>query len=485
MLRSSALRKFSNVFYYVSAVMILLFIFYIGFLMIGINKISAYPDATAKAWIFGACDAGLLQFNSYIRRNFKMIHKVCGYLYYSMAIVSIISLLPLCYGGPSDCLFVGPIWLWANYISYKAIINGDVSLHRRMNLRAFGFANAVIWMRPVVAALAQHSLNPEEERKQIGEAMKLVLWFVWALEIICMEYYLYLMDTARVASISLLTGTPLGHTTESGTSAAFFSGKIPFHSVTVQSSEKLTSSVMRLILSVSEKGSFLVTEPGCHIALRATNQVTKKSIIRSYTPITRRHHMESGFIELVIRLVPNGSMSTILKDTSSYTFSVAASSQNEGFVYKPNQSDVLVLVGSGTGITPLINVARAVLQNTRDQTRVKVMFYVRGREDLFLESELKELGEIANHPNNSDDSGAEMDVVGRLVAQTRFSYQIVYHTEMGGVSAAESILQEVNASKESARVVLSGPDRFTKRLDRELKKAKKGLDVFLFGVSDR
>ncbi|ORY48471.1 hypothetical protein BCR33DRAFT_630535, partial [Rhizoclosmatium globosum] len=133
---------------------------------------------------------------------------------------------------------------------------------------------------------------------------------------------------------------------------------------------------------------------GQHIALRA--ETKENAIIRNYTPATTYSDMQAGRIDLIVRLVPNGVMSTILQNVEhapSVKFSISLC--HDGFGYTANKVSALILVGSGTGITPLINIARAVLTNPNDQTRVKLVFKVRDEKDVFIEDEIRGLERVA------------------------------------------------------------------------------------------
>ncbi|TPX65161.1 hypothetical protein CcCBS67573_g08205 [Chytriomyces confervae] len=469
---------FSRAVYWFSVAITLYFIFFYVILYRTIkDKVSNYPSPTARVGFYSHASigslfflSGLIQFNSTLRRKYKTLHKISGYFYFTLSILSILSLIPILVGGSETGMsawlvvtLTGPLWLWANYLSYKAIINGDVTLHRRMNIRAFGFANSIIWMRPVVSILAAPwtVTSIDQVQPRIAEALKGGMWFTFLVEIMAVELFLYFEDNARA---SLVTSAGIPFLTSQEKSMINLFDKNPFTSAKVSRIEMLSKSVLRIVFHL--EGKAIITGPGEHISLRA--KVNGKTTTRNYTPITTRSNMEAGLVELVIRLVPNGAMSSILQssitnDTTKELPAFQISHCLEGFDYQVNQHSVLLMAASGTGITPMINIARYILKNPVDKTRIHLIFSVRNAEDAFLEDILKELVQTAT--------------------PSRFSYEIKYFLD-GEVVTAESI-RSYTINKESYHILLSGPERFMVPLEARLSALDKTVPVFSFGISDR
>ncbi|KAI8825424.1 hypothetical protein BJ741DRAFT_632241, partial [Chytriomyces cf. hyalinus JEL632] len=239
----------------------------------------------------------------------------------------------------------------------------------------------------------------------------------------------------------------------------------PFMPAKVSRVEMLNKSVLRIVFHL--EGNAIITGPGEHISLRA--KVNGRTITRNYTPITTRSNMEAGSVELVIRLVPNGAMSSILQssvtnDTTKELPAFQISHCLESFDYQPNKHAFILMAASGTGITPMINIARYILKNPAEKTRIHLIFSVRNTDDIFLESILK-------------------DLVQQTVSPSRFSYE-VKHFLGGEIITAESI-HGFTSKETSARILLSGPDRFMRPLEASLVKLDKSVQVSSFGVSDR
>ncbi|KAI8832842.1 hypothetical protein BJ741DRAFT_613906 [Chytriomyces cf. hyalinus JEL632] len=470
-------RKFSNACYWITVVIITLFIaLYLVFFRIVQDKVSNYPSPTARVGFYSHASvgslfflSGLIQFNSTLRRKYKTLHKISGYIYFALSILSMLSLIPILVGGSETgmsawlvVILTGPLWLWANYLSYKAIINGDVTLHRRMNIRAFGFANSIIWMRPVVSILAAPwtVTSIDQVQPRIAEALKGGMWFTFLVGIMAVELFLYFEDNARAP---LVTAAGIPFLTGQEKSMINFFDRNPFTPAKVSRVEMLNKSVLRVVFQLN--GKAIITGLGEHISLRA--KVNGKTTTRNYTPITTRSNMEAGLVELVIRLVPNGAMSSILQSsvTNDETKEPAVFEVShclEAFDYQANQHSLLLMAASGTGITPMINIARYILKNPADKTRIHLIFSIRNAEDAFLENVLQDL--VQTSPS-------------------RFSNEIKYFLD-GEVVTAESI-RAFSSNKEACRILLSGPERFMVPLEARLVALDNTVPVFSFGISDR
>ncbi|TPX76042.1 hypothetical protein CcCBS67573_g02682 [Chytriomyces confervae] len=471
-------RKFSNACYWITVVIITLFIaLYLVFFRIVQDKVSNYPAPTAKIGFYSHASvgslfflSGLIQFNATLRHKYKTLHKICGYFYFTMSILVILSLIPLLIGGAETgisawlfSILTGPLWLWANYLSYKAIINGDVTLHRRMNIRAYGFACSIIWMRPIVSLLsAPWSVTSfDEVQPRISEALKSVMWFTVLIEIMAVELFLHYEDKTRAPLVSAEKGSPFLTSQEKAALSLF--DRNPFTPAKVVVFEMLNKNVLRIVFHL--EGKAIITGPGEHISLRA--KVNGKKTTRNYTPITTRSNMEAGLVELVIRLVPNGAMSSILQssatnDTTKELPAFQISHCLEAFDYQANKHAFILMAAAGTGITPMINIARYILKNPADKTRIHLIFSVRNAEDTFLENILK-------------------DLVQQTISPSRFSYEVKHFLD---VVTAESI-HGFTSKETSSRILLSGPERFVRPLEASLVKLDKTVQVSSFGVSDR
>ncbi|KAH8882577.1 ferredoxin reductase-like protein [Thozetella sp. PMI_491] len=112
-----------------------------------------------------------------------------------------------------------------------------------------------------------------------------------------------------------------------------------------------------------------------------------KPVFRPYTPVNDLD--EPGFIELLVKKYPNGKQSTHLHSMQpgdTLTFAPL-----KEYAWAPNKHPHVALIAGGAGITPMYQLARGILKNPDDQTRITLVWGVNTDEDIFLKSEFAEL----------------------------------------------------------------------------------------------
>ncbi|KAJ0408781.1 hypothetical protein ATCC90586_005532 [Pythium insidiosum] len=141
--------------------------------------------------------------------------------------------------------------------------------------------------------------------------------------------------------------------------------------------------------------------PGQHLKVRAT--INDRVIERAYTPTSKFSQM--GSFDLVIKLYPDGAMSSFL-ETLSVGATVEMLGPHGAIGYpaprtvtrgsKTVQSEAthLVLLAGGTGITPMLQLVRAVFERSEDTaTRVTLLYASRS---LAFAIALEQLEPLAN-----------------------------------------------------------------------------------------
>jgi len=157
-------------------------------------------------------------------------------------------------------------------------------------------------------------------------------------------------------------------------------------SATVASIEDIGASVLRVKLNCAQ--------PLGHRAGQYLSLLREDGLARSYSIASRP---EDGLLELHVRLIPNGAMSTWLKTEAKPGASVRVQGPSGNCFYvagKPEQP--LLLAGTGTGLAPLYGIAQDALAN--GHTGPIVLYHgARNPSGLYLIQELKELA--AKHAN--------------------------------------------------------------------------------------
>ncbi|CEJ04687.1 Putative NADH-cytochrome b5 reductase 1 [Rhizopus microsporus] len=67
------------------------------------------------------------------------------------------------------------------------------------------------------------------------------------------------------------------------------------------------------------------------------------------------------------------------------------------FIYSPNMVKEIGMVAGGTGITPMLQIIKAILRNPADKTKISLIFGNVTKSDILLEEELQGLAE--QHPD--------------------------------------------------------------------------------------
>jgi cytochrome-b5 reductase len=115
-----------------------------------------------------------------------------------------------------------------------------------------------------------------------------------------------------------------------------------------------------------------------------------KEIVRSYTPISGDH--EPGHFDLLVKSYPTGNISRHLA-TLGLGQTVRVRGPRGAFVYTPNMVRHFGMVAGGTGITPMLQVIRAILRgrSAGDRTIVDLIFANVTEQDILLREDLDEI----------------------------------------------------------------------------------------------
>jgi CDP-4-dehydro-6-deoxyglucose reductase, E3 len=186
---------------------------------------------------------------------------------------------------------------------------------------------------------------------------------------------------------------------------------LPGHSENVsarlQSKTLLAPDVLQLRFQVDGAFSF---HPGQFISLIRHDGLTRSYSIASLP--------EDGFLELHVRVVEQGQMSHYLQHSARVgeTFQVRGP-QGDCFYIEGRPEQPLILLGTGTGLAPLMGILRDAIVK---QHRGPVFLYHGGRHraDLYLQDILTNLSQAQAHfeyrPVLSDDPDAPGIRKGRL-----------------------------------------------------------------------
>lgn len=131
---------------------------------------------------------------------------------------------------------------------------------------------------------------------------------------------------------------------------------------------------------------------GQHVSIAAS--IDGKDIIRSYTPTSS--DADLGHFNLLIKSYPTGNISKFIGNLKIGQ-TIRARGPKGHFVYTPNMVRAFAMISGGTGITPMLQIMRAIAENPEDKTQVDLIFANVNFEDILLKEDLDELA--ATHSN--------------------------------------------------------------------------------------
>ncbi|KAK0669451.1 putative NADH-cytochrome b5 reductase [Cercophora samala] len=117
---------------------------------------------------------------------------------------------------------------------------------------------------------------------------------------------------------------------------------------------------------------------------------TTKEIVRSYTPVSGDH--QPGYFDLLIKSYPTGNISKHMASLAVGQ-TIRVKGPKGAFVYTPNMVRHFGMIAGGTGITPMLQVIRAIVRGRKagDTTQVDLIFANVTKEDILLKEDLDAL----------------------------------------------------------------------------------------------
>jgi cytochrome-b5 reductase len=186
---------------------------------------------------------------------------------------------------------------------------------------------------------------------------------------------------------------------------------------------------------------------GQHISLAAVIDPTIKpgknkpdEVVRSYTPISA--DTTPGHFDLLIKSYPTGNISKYVASLRVGD-TMKVKGPKGAMVYTPNMVRHFGMIAGGTGITPMLQIIRAIVRGraTGDKTKVDLIFANVNREDILLKEDLDAL--------IKEDPGFNI-------------YYVLNNPPEGwsggvGFVTAEMIKEKLPAPADDVKILLCGP----------------------------
>jgi len=417
-------------------------------IVVGIHVISGC------VMIFG----GTLQIIPQIRQRWPKFHRINGYIIYVAGIISGVGAFGTslyAFGGPAvtlSGLLVSLYWILTIVMGYVRIIQKNIQGHREWMIRFYTLAYAIIFMRVVVIICS--NVVGWSLPASLGAGIPAT----WLFFILCAEFYIASTRSKSIPAQMTINGEML----------------VSFPTWTklkLIERHQMTANVSTLVFQLPHSSMRTYVPPGHHILLKA--RCGKKIVIRPYSPVDLSN--KSGIVEFVIKRYEGGLMSTHLHHTLNIGDEISVKGSMGEYEYQANQHKHILLMAGGSGITPIISIARAILSNPFDTTRITFFNANRSESDVVLLDELKEMA--SNHPDRFQ--------LVCCISRPRMELDDQDIFEKGRITK-EIIEKNAPESKTDASVLICGPRPMCFEmmgLVHQMGYPKRS--VFAFGVSDQ
>ncbi|KAG6520991.1 hypothetical protein ZIOFF_018056 [Zingiber officinale] len=144
--------------------------------------------------------------------------------------------------------------------------------------------------------------------------------------------------------------------------------------------KQLSHNVAKFRFALPTPTSVLGLPIGQHISCRGKDNLGEE-VIKPYTPTTL--DSDIGYFELVIKMYPQGRMSHHFREMKVGDY-MSVKGPKGRFKYQVGQVRAFGMIAGGSGITPMFQVTRAILENPKDKTKVQLIYANVTYEDILL-----------------------------------------------------------------------------------------------------
>ncbi|CAL0322848.1 unnamed protein product [Lupinus luteus] len=209
------------------------------------------------------------------------------------------------------------------------------------------------------------------------------------------------MDFLNIPDIQIFVGVAVAVVAVGVGAFYLFSSKKPkasldtenFRDFKLVKRDQLSHNVAKFKFELPTPTSVLGLPIGQHISCRGKDG-QGEDVIKPYTPTTL--DSDVGYFELVIKMYPQGRMSHHFREMRVGDY-LAVRGPKGRFKYQPGEVRAFGMLAGGSGITPMFQVARAILENPNDKTKVHLIYANVTYEDILLKEELD--GLASNYPD--------------------------------------------------------------------------------------
>ncbi|KAL9716071.1 NADH-cytochrome b5 reductase [Leucoagaricus gongylophorus] len=158
----------------------------------------------------------------------------------------------------------------------------------------------------------------------------------------------------------------------------------------LQDKIKISPNTAIYRFKLPKKHDILGLPIGQHVSVSA--DINGKLVSRSYTPVSSDE--DQGKFELLVKTYEKGNISRVFA-ALNIGDTIRVKGPKGNFVYTPGMCDHISMIAGGTGLTPMIQIIRAILRNPADKTTVTLIYANVNHQDILLKDDLDQL--VANH----------------------------------------------------------------------------------------
>jgi cytochrome-b5 reductase len=161
-----------------------------------------------------------------------------------------------------------------------------------------------------------------------------------------------------------------------------------FRPLRLVSSQYETHDTRRFVFGFSDSADAYTYPLTSCVLLKYHDELQKQDVVRPYTPISISG--KKGTLEILVKRYPKAKMGQHL-----HTLRPGETCEFKGpftkLPYKAGLFSHVGMIAGGTGISPMYQLLRGIVENPADKTRVSLIYSNHSRKDLVLANELCEM----------------------------------------------------------------------------------------------
>jgi len=193
---------------------------------------------------------------------------------------------------------------------------------------------------------------------------------------------------AAGAGLALFYGRGSFTTPVAPSAPIFRGGDQGFIPLKVSKTEELNHNTKRITFDYEDSNAESGLTYASALLTRFKPEGKENFVVRPYTPTSDAN--EKGSLELVVKRYEGGPMSSHIHELVPGDM-LEFKGPLPKYQWTPNKHEHIALIAGGTGITPMYQLIRGILNNPEDKTKITLVFGNITKDDILLHKELSHL----------------------------------------------------------------------------------------------